>query len=490
MILRPVGIVICCAVAAAACGRGVKSAPDAAPAPIPATPVDVATVPAPDAVAASSPTAALISDPALQVEVDALAAFGRVESAAVGVAGAPSEVWQAHEKLAVKLSREQLTALLAHPSPVVRCYMGRALVARFPDAATALAPLLADQALVERRDGCLSDRSTVAAYTAEVLCRSVVDNPAVQELLLATVDEPRAGDVRATLFACVAAVRKEDATAKALALLDGGDAKLRPAAITVLGLTGATEAAERVAALAEDPEPLVRTAVIATLQALGASQAGAVIVDRLSDADVAVRRAAARAYASRVDAERARLERLLADEDFGVQSAAAEGLAAAATVEGLALLGPWLAASAHPEPALRVLESSVASGVAALMRGLLGSERDPQRKRAVAYFLRVRDPDSAAALREALARASSVTEWEDVLRALVQLGDREAIPAIRGYLSHATALLRVDAAAALVALGDREAIPAVEAAVAATDDSEMKAALQQHLEALRALPLP
>jgi len=289
-------------------------------------------------------------------------------------------------------------------------------------------------------------------------------------------------------LACVAAVRREDAARKALALLDGGDAKLRPIAITVLGLTGTTEAAERVAGLAEDPEPPVRAAVIATLQALGSPQAGAVIVARLSDPDAGVRRAAARAYASRPDAERLRLEVLLADADSGVQSATAEGLAAAATAEGLALLGPWLAASAHSEPALRVLETSLAPGVAALMRGLLGSERDEPRKRAIAYFLHVRDPEAAPALREALAGAPSELEWEDVLRALVQLGDREAIPAIRGYLGHATARRRVDAAAALVALGDRDAIPAVEAAVAATDEPEMKAALQKHLAALRALP--
>lgn len=94
--------------------------------------------------------------------VEALAAHSRIESACVGFAGAPSEVYRDFRDMVDHATEEELEDLLTHESPVVRGYIAGFFVSKYGPEHPALQPLHADTAEVFTMVGCIGGKTTVA----------------------------------------------------------------------------------------------------------------------------------------------------------------------------------------------------------------------------------------------------------------------------------------------------------------------------------------
>ncbi len=410
-------------------------------------------------------TASLIADPALRARVDELAAARRIESRAVGEAGAPSKVYEVYEDLSAALTADQACALLRHRSPVVRGYMIRLVVDRHRPRLSALVPLLRDRTAVERQDGCLVDRSTIADDMVQVLGQRA-EQAEVQELLLRIARDASLEALRGEALPALVKHRPREVEAIASGLLEAQLPDLLRKAIMVLGMTGARAAAPAIARHARHSDSLLRAQVASTLGFLCAGAETRATLEALTrDDDDYVRMSAATAYARCPHPDAARVGELLADPRPRVREGMALGLAHSARPETLHLLRPLLMSSGCPGPVMQALvQKQRGPHVTALVRELLGSRDGYVRARAAGYLAEVGDAASAPAIRRLL-NAETIHERQAAADALARLGDGGAIPLLEGLLQDPNPHGRIAAARALVALRARGALPALQRAV-------------------------
>jgi len=333
----PLGLV--CLLLITACNRsgGTTGTADAAPGlppnPILSTIGNVFAAGRPDAevvpMPTFHPTAELVTDPELRPLVDRLAAATRIESAAIGAAGAPSQAYKDHEALVGRATREQILALLLHTSPVVRGYLAMHVADHLAPDAAAVYPLLRDETSVERVEGCTIFATSLSDVVVEALGNVAVRTPSATDLLLrAANDRALTPAIRGRALTSAAPLRKTEVRAAALAMLDENDHALVRDALMALGMIGAVDVSERIAKFAADPENLVRAQVATSLGLLHARQAPAVLATLVKDDDRYVRQSAARQYGALPEADPAVLRGLLAQtERSRVGELTAEGLA-------------------------------------------------------------------------------------------------------------------------------------------------------------------
>lgn len=120
--------------------------------------------------AAPTPSPAKAAPPELAALVATLVETGEVTSAGVGYSGDESDSYAAYEALADAASLEQLRALLSHPSPIVRAYVGAHLAEHDGASLPQLAVALEDGTSIEAQYGCLGTRATVASHVAREVC--------------------------------------------------------------------------------------------------------------------------------------------------------------------------------------------------------------------------------------------------------------------------------------------------------------------------------
>ncbi len=384
-------------------------------------------------------TAELVADPEVRPLVDRLAAAARIESEAVGAAGAPSPTFKDYETLVGRATREQLLALLFHTSPVVRGYVAMHVVDHFAPDAAAVYPLLRDATPVERVEGCTIFGTAVSDVVVEALGNLAVRAPPAADLLLRAANDRALGAaVRGRALTFAAPLRKAEARAAALAMLDENDHALLRDALMALGMVGAADVSERIAKYAADPESLVRAQVASTLGKLRAPQARDVLTTLVRDDDRYVRQSAARQYGALPDADPAVVRELLAQtERSRVGELTAEGLADARTPQALELLRGFLASQGGTNEMFNALDANPGPEVTAMMRALLASTDWFVRERAVMYLGKVGDAASVPAIRPLLS-GETIGEREHAAQALAALGDREAIPALEGMLHYLT----------------------------------------------------
>lgn len=100
--------------------------------------------------------------------VEALEKHPRVESKQVGEGGEPSAAYEAFENLRTKATSAELHAIASHQNPVVRSYVGIALV-ESGDSSSELRTLQADTSTVQVLMGCRGGERTVATVIASGL---------------------------------------------------------------------------------------------------------------------------------------------------------------------------------------------------------------------------------------------------------------------------------------------------------------------------------
>jgi hypothetical protein len=113
------------------------------------------------AASARKTTSELVQRPEIAALVDALAAEHRIESQYVGDRGKKSAVYEKFEALAAKATDDELAALLAHPSPVVRGYVAQRIAERVPAHVSDLAALAEDVTMVDTLGGCMLGARTI-----------------------------------------------------------------------------------------------------------------------------------------------------------------------------------------------------------------------------------------------------------------------------------------------------------------------------------------
>ena len=101
----------------------------------------------------------------IQLLVDSMTSYNRVDGPAVGIAGVKSEQWKRYELLSAKAMNHELKSLTNHNNAVVRCYAFDALVNRNDTAAySILIKHLTDTAKVYSMIGCIGQSDMVGDW--------------------------------------------------------------------------------------------------------------------------------------------------------------------------------------------------------------------------------------------------------------------------------------------------------------------------------------
>jgi HEAT repeat protein len=283
-------------------------------------------------------------------------------------------------------SLDEVLALLADRHGDIRLAAARGLLARFPESAEALYPLLFDEAKVNvgTGKGCVPALwRPLGEFVLELLTlASAQEHTAVRSTLERALQDPRLGSTRhAHLFAASSrgVPRLRSAVAVALEGVHSGDPDVRSDASAMLGRAATLE---ELATVAADADAAVREAAAWALgcRTKSEGEARAWLVRLSQDLDRRVREAVARSLrvCASEPAAQAALARLAVDPDEGVREAAVAALGAARPVFGDLLVNAGEDASPRVRAAavegLLVADSERAVG---LVLGIIEREECP-----------------------------------------------------------------------------------------------------------------
>jgi HEAT repeat protein len=339
-------------------------------------------------------------------------------------------------------------------------------------------------------------------------------------------------DVRIRLAACelIHYVPSAKAVLALGRVLGDPDASVRLAAAGAMGASGATEAVGPLLGHLDDPAPNVRAEVAQALARIGDPSAAVPLIGKVSDSAPEVRRAVARSLGELGD-PRAASALILALRD-GVAQVRVEALSALGRLgsqEAVLAIAPMLEDRTSPEvrvaataalgrigsePAVRALIRALgaedATAKVSPVRDALemsGAKAVPLLRQALEQFGSgnvaagaalvlgsMRAPGAGPAIVEAM-RKGSLDAYSG-LRALADLGDPSALPAVLELLSDSNAMVRRQAVLAVSALlnpsrHDGSAVEPLDAALgdarAAPDEKEQIARALGRTGATRAL---
>jgi HEAT repeat protein len=397
---------------------------------------------------ASTGLVAGLNAPASRAALDELARANTIESEAIGYAGKKSTVYAAYRRLVDAIGREDVLALLKHPSPVVRGYMADEVLEEYPSDVDRLETLLADAAHVGTQMGCVGGGDSVSGYVAQQICFS--HNPSALEVLGRGARRSGSTSARHWAFFCLPKTRPADAIALARPLL-GSKGNELGAALRALGEAGDAASVPVIVSHANDVDHDVRFGVAMALGALHLPAGLSSVRKLLDDPDQSVRAAAAWAYVRHAGFDRAVALRLATTSGFLVADRTKVGLAEAATPEALEILG-----SAHPSSGIMsrqikdaLLESS--AGRAFILARPDLSDWQP------AARVRGRPADAATLLTSPnlMVRSAAVTE-------VAQHPDASLVPVLEQLVDDKDGYVRQTATRILVALHSSKSLPVLE----------------------------
>jgi hypothetical protein len=167
-------------------------------------------------------------DAELLARVAQLAEHTRVTGPYVGIGAAPSRTWAAWEAVLERAGLDDLLALLAHPSTVVRGYVVDHIVATMPDELPRLYPLLADTAHVVTQNGCTGGGWHFGEMVEHRLCLARESRPGALDLLVrAAADTALPVSVREMALQCAARAGRQEVRGVAMSLRESDDAFVR-----------------------------------------------------------------------------------------------------------------------------------------------------------------------------------------------------------------------------------------------------------------------
>lgn len=479
-----------CALALVACTSKPAAAPPAQPPPPPRPAMKFET------------TVALVKDPELQKRVDALAAMKRLESAATGVAAAPSAVFAAWKAVQEKAAEDDLVALLRHEAANVRAYAARHVIRSLAARAAAVKPLLADDSRLPTTEGCMLGEQAVGELVLDALCDSKGSAEAGAVLVAAARDDSL-GDRARTALVCAGKVGAAEAAALAREKLAPGQPPATvAAALGVLARADPQGICTAALPLAAHDAPEIRVAVAKALSACPDPAAGQALEKLLADPKDPVKVAAGGAWLGRPGRDAARAAEMMKDQKNA--RAWAFALAGQRTEEAVATLEPYLLALAAPgadpkaaEAGARLFDQLRAEprpdAVTAMVRRI-AKATEPDRSRAyvsvrsetIRYLYELGDRADLPELRRSL-RSWSNRELDFAFQAVARHKDLEAVPTLEAMVGEKNALAKKRAAQALFDLGAKASAAAVEKG-ADSGDPKLDAELKALARKLRELP--
>jgi hypothetical protein len=179
-------------------------------------------------------------DAELQARVARLAAHPRVTGSVLGPGDTPSAAWAAWQAVLAQATRQDLFALLAHPSPVVRGYVVRHIVTAMPFELPRLYPLLADTAWLATLEGCfVPGGGRFGEVLLEELCPFGQCRPGALDLLVrAASDTALPLSVRGVAVEWAARAGRHEVRGAAISLHHSDDAEVRARAERALRALG------------------------------------------------------------------------------------------------------------------------------------------------------------------------------------------------------------------------------------------------------------
>jgi hypothetical protein len=189
----------------------------------------------PNLLVGSKPTSSIALAPGVAALTDQLAALHRFESEQVGKPPRPSRVYPVYSALVAKATRANVVSLLQHESPCVRLYMAVHVLRFFPEDSPAVYPLLSDRSRLEELEGDTIALTDVADGTMEALDRTLSPtSPHIDLLIRIANDQLLPKDVRAAALTSLSRVRRAEAQALALSLVDDPNSILAESAARVV----------------------------------------------------------------------------------------------------------------------------------------------------------------------------------------------------------------------------------------------------------------